>query len=112
MRQVDPAKLALALELRASAAAALIHAVQNWPGATPTAVRAAVFRGEATDPVLDAFARDVRDSSWRISPERIAELHAAGWSEDAIFETVVAAAVGAAAHGLDAAQRALAGGER
>jgi hypothetical protein len=109
MREIDPAKVARALELRTRAGADLIGAALNEPGATPAALRARIVRGEADDPVLEAFASDVRNRSWRISPERIAELRTAGWSEDAIFETIVVAAVGAAARGLDATRRALAG---
>jgi hypothetical protein len=109
MREVDPAKVARALDLRTRAGAALIDAALNEPGATSPALRAGIVRGEADDPVLEAFVSDVRDRSWRISPERIAELRTAGWSEDSIFEAVVVAAVGAAARGLDAARRALAG---
>jgi alkylhydroperoxidase family enzyme len=64
--------------------------------------------GELPDP-LGAYAAKVRDQSYRITDADFAMLTAAGFSDDAIFEITIAAALGAALQRLDAGMRAVRG---
>ena len=58
---------------------------------------------------MGSYATLVRDRSYRITDTDLAQLSAAGLSDDDIFEVTVAAAVGAALRRLDAGIRAVRG---
>jgi alkylhydroperoxidase family enzyme len=91
--------------------AALRAAVLHAPGVTDPAIRAAAAAGDRLPDSWGAYATTVRDASDSLSADDTGTLRASGHSEDAIFEVTVAAAVGAAARGLDAGLRALSGQE-
>jgi alkylhydroperoxidase family enzyme len=83
------------------------------------AARAASIAGgsvTATDPpatadalpaTLDGWVDKVARTAWKITDEDVAALRAAGFDEDAIFETTIAAATGAALARYQTAMRAL-----
>lgn len=79
----------------------LRHAVFEAPAVTPAALRKAAATGEDPSP-WTAYTALVRDNSYRVTEEHLAELHTAGKREDEIFEVTVAAAVGAALRDFDA----------
>lgn len=64
--------------------------------------------GGATLPAaLAAWVERVARSAWTITDDHVAELRAAGFDEDAIFETTIAAATGAAIARYQVAERAI-----
>lgn len=67
--------------------------------------------GAGVAPPLAAFVDRVIERAYTVTDADIDGLRAAGLSEDAIFEAVVAAAVGAGPARLDAGMAALAGKE-
>lgn len=67
--------------------------------------------GAGVAPPLAAFVDKVIERAYTVTDADIDGLRAAGLSEDAIFEAVVAAAVGAGLARLDAGMAALAGKE-
>ena len=82
----------------------LSHAVLDTPGAlSPTVRHAVAARGAGrTDPpgnalpaALAAYVDTVTLHAYRVTPEDIAGLRAAGFSDDAIFEAILSAALGA-----------------
>lgn len=86
---------------------ATLDAVLRGPGTTSPALRQQVARGEAPAEApaeLQALVRKIRTEAWRVTDEDWAPL-AARYSEDELFELVVAAVVGAADHRLQAALR-------
>ena len=85
----------------------LIRAVLDSPGTMPAAERSALCRGEGIPGPLGGYAELVRTASHRITDRDIAALRDAGVSEDAIFETTLAAALGAGVSELDGGLRAL-----
>jgi alkylhydroperoxidase family enzyme len=87
--------------------AALREAVLASPGETGTEARRAAYDGGDLVDAMAAYVHKVRDSSHRITDSDVAALKAAGYSEDAIFEMTLAAAVGAASCRLQAGMRAL-----
>jgi alkylhydroperoxidase family enzyme len=91
----------------AEALAAVRDAVLRTPGDTTTRTREVAFSGGGDDPVLAGYVRKVQEDSYRITDADFTRLEEAGFSEDAIFELTVAAAMGAAGRRLDAALRAL-----
>jgi len=91
----------------AAALAAVRNAVLRTRGDTSTHTREAAFEGGSDDPVLAGYIRKVQEDSFRITDADLKHLREAGFSEDAIFELTVAAAMGAAGRRLDAALRAL-----
>jgi hypothetical protein len=88
----------------------LLRAVLESRGASAPTAREAAYRGTDLPAPLGEYVAKVRDSSYRIGDGDIGGLLAAGYSQDVIFEITVAAALGAAARGLDAGLRALKGG--
>jgi AhpD family alkylhydroperoxidase len=82
-------------------------AVFDSPGKTDPAPRRAAAGGDPADAPWAAYASKVRDSSYLVTDTDIADLIAAGLSEDEIFEITAAAAVGAALRSLDAGRRAV-----
>lgn len=77
--------------------------------------RAAQLSGRTTDqpeilpPPLGAFVEKVALHADKVTDEDIAELRRAGYSEDAVFEITVCAAVGAGAARFERAMSALRG---
>ncbi|HEY7661297.1 MAG TPA: hypothetical protein VIC58_11940, partial [Actinomycetota bacterium] len=70
--------------------------VLDGPGAVASETRhAAAARGEVPEPYA-AYVDAIHDHAYRITDRRVAELHAAGASDDEVFEVTVAAAYGAA----------------
>jgi len=62
---------------------------------------------DALPPALDGWVDKVARTAWRISDDDVAALRAAGFDEDAIFETTISAATGAALARYEIAMRAL-----
>src|SRR5438270_14046041 len=65
-------------------------------GGTVSASDASTAKGEELPAALDGWVDKVARTAWRITDEDVAALRAAGFDEDAIFETTIAAATGAA----------------
>lgn len=83
------------------------RAVLTGPGHTPPALREAVAAG-AAPPELQPLVDKIRREPWAVTDDDWAALRAA-YGEDAQFELVVAAALGAAGDRLAAALAALEG---
>jgi len=82
--------------------------VLDGPGVLSPALRRNVFEGRPLgDPVADRYVETVRRHAYKVVDGTIAELRAAGWSEDQIFELSVTAAFGAASQRLEAGLHAL-----
>lgn len=100
--------------LHADFVARLARAVYDGPGATDRALRVAagdwarssarVADSATLPPLLAAYVRKVSQAAHRVTDEDVVALKAAGFSEDAIFEITVTAAVAA---GLDRLERGL-----
>ena len=87
--------------------AALSQAVFESPAETEPALRRAVGAGSPVGDPWRPYAEKVRDHSYRFIYADLAALKTAGRSVEEIFEITVAAATGAALHGLNAGLRAL-----
>jgi alkylhydroperoxidase family enzyme len=83
----------------AARAAAIAGGTVSATGASAT--------GAALPAALDAWVDKVARTAWKITDEDVATLRAAGFDEDAIFETTIAAATGAALARYQTAMRAL-----
>jgi alkylhydroperoxidase family enzyme len=59
------------------------------------------------DPRLGAYLAKVRDRAYAVTDADVAELLAAGVTEDEVFEQTVAAAISEGLRRLDAAERAI-----
>jgi alkylhydroperoxidase family enzyme len=97
----------------------LARAAYDTPGATDRALRASVRDranapgcGSVALPVVAAYVDKVSRQAHRVTDDDVAALKAAGFSEDAIFEITVAAAVAAGLDRLDRGLRLLDGRER
>jgi hypothetical protein len=90
-------------ELKEATAAALLRG----PGAAPAELRQACARGEAPDE-LRALVEKIDLRAYEVTDEDLAALRAK-YSEDQLFEIIVAAAFGAADRRLSAGLRALEG---
>jgi alkylhydroperoxidase family enzyme len=88
-------------ELKEATAAALLRG----PGASPAELRQACALGEAPDELRELVEKIDRHA-YEVTDEDLAALRAK-YSEDQLFEIVVAAAFGAADRRLGAALRAL-----
>ena len=79
----------------------LTESVRGTPGDTPTELRRAVEARAAGDgradvpDALHAYVDKVARNAYRVTDGDVEALKRAGYSEDAIFEITVAAAVGA-----------------
>jgi hypothetical protein len=92
---------------RAALLAELRRVVFEGPARTDPAVRTAAGSGGPLIEPMRSYAAKVREESYRVTDADVAELRAAGVSEDEIFEITVAAALGAACYRLDAGLRVL-----
>lgn len=88
-------------ELKEATAAALLRGA----GASPAELRQACARGEAPDE-LRALVEKIDRHAYKVTDEDLAALRAR-YSEDQLFEIIVAAAFGAADRRLGAGLRAL-----
>jgi len=79
------------------------RAVLEGPGTVDASIRTQIAQG-APPPDLAALVQKIRDHAYRVTDADVDALRAR-YSEDQLFEIIVAAAVGAADHRL---QRALA----
>jgi hypothetical protein len=94
------------------------HALSS-PGRLPPSLRRDVFGcGRGGDGAHDTeqagvpadlalFADAVANRSYQVTDDQVTEMRADGWSEDQVFEAIVAAAVGAASVRRDAARQAM-----
>ena len=96
-----------ATDRHAARLADLRRVVFDSVAATDRAVRAAAASGAALPEPAGSYAAMVRNASYRITGADLAGLHAAGLSDDAVFEITIAAAVRAALRSLDAGMRAV-----
>ena len=88
---------------------AVVEAVRQGPGETDLARREALMhRGGGlpapVEPVLATLADGVRDEPAEVDLDVVLD---AGYSEDAVFEMVLCAAVGASAHRIARARAAV-----
>jgi alkylhydroperoxidase family enzyme len=85
--------------------AATRHAVVDGPGSTDSTLRRQAASGQPP-PELTALVQKIRDHAYKVTDDDMDALRAR-YSEDQLFELVVAAAVGAAEYRLQAALAAL-----
>jgi len=91
-----------------------IASLLGAPGETDTSLRQAVFdrvrmgTGEVPEN-LTALVEKIADRPWRVSDDDITRLREAGYSEDHIYELVLAAAAGAGMRRFEAGLRAIEG---
>jgi hypothetical protein len=83
------------------------QAVVDGPGRTDAALRQEVARGQAP-PELAALVQKIRDHAYRVTDADLDALRVT-YSEDQLFEIIVAAALGAAEHRLARALAAIDG---
>lgn len=89
----------------------LHHAVTSNPASLPVAVRQAITAGRTVSGPLGSYVKKVAEHAFEITDQDIASLHAAGYSDDEIFEATVSAALGAGLFRLDCVLRAFAAGQ-
>jgi hypothetical protein len=82
---------------------ALLASVRELPGKLESRARADLLAGRFPTGALGAFAVKVAENSTSIRDEHMTALLAGGADEEAIFETVIATAVGAGLKRLRAA---------
>jgi hypothetical protein len=95
------------MDRHAEARAALLNAVLETPGETDRATRHAAFIDTGVPPPLDTYVARVHGESYRVTDAEIDGLTRAGVSEDAVLETTLAAALGAASRRLEIALGAM-----
>lgn len=85
------------------------HAVLDSDGTTPRAQRWAAFHARLDElpPEARGYVDKVARHAYRVTDEDVDAMKSIGWSEDAIFELTVAAAVGAAIMRLERGLQAL-----
>lgn len=81
------------------------HAVLHGPGETPAELRQAVARGEGPEE-LRALVEKIRRHAYRVTDEDLASL-GGRYTQDQLFELVVATTFGAADERMRAGLRAL-----
>jgi hypothetical protein len=82
-------------------------ATLDGPGELAPELRHAIAAGKGVPPELETWVRKVHERAYATSDADAAELRRAGYSEDAIFEATVAAAVGAGLNRFEAGVRSL-----
>src|SRR5438132_10132649 len=91
-----------------------IASLLGAPGETDTSLRQSIFdrlrlgTGEVPEN-LAALVEKIADRPWNVSDEDITRLREAGYSEDQIYELVLAAAAGAGVRRFEAGLRAIEG---
>lgn len=82
--------------------------VLDGAGHVDPAVRKAAFHGETIDDsAAQGYVEKVRVRAYTMTDSDVEGLRSAGWTEDAIFELTVAAALGAGWSRLELARRAI-----
>ena len=81
--------------------------VLNGPGVVDVTVRAAAFAGTGVPDDLAAYVEKVVKHAYKVTDSDVVRLKAVGYSEDAIFEITVAAALGAGVRRYEAGVRAM-----
>jgi hypothetical protein len=110
---VDPSRaprdpgLLTSLGRHGSQIQALLDAVRTSEGVTHRDVRGDVVSGATMGTPLDSYLDLVRFGSYAIAPGHISDLATAGWTEDAVFEITVAAALSESYRRLTGAVTAL-----
>jgi hypothetical protein len=102
------ARLEAALRRHAGERAALLQGALQSPGATDSALREKAYSGDLVAPDVAEFLAKVRQQSYRVTDQDMIALRAAGYSEDAIFELAIAAAIGSADRRLQVGLQAFA----
>jgi alkylhydroperoxidase family enzyme len=87
--------------------AVLRDRVLNGPGVVDYAIRAAAFDGAGVPDDLASYVDKVVEHAYKVTDSDIEQLKTAGYSEDAIFEITVAAAVGAGVRRYEAGVEAM-----
>ena len=87
--------------------AALRGRVLQGPGVVDVATRAAAFEGVGVPDELASYVEKVVKHAYKVTDSDIERLRAAGYSEDAIFEITVAAALGAGVRRYEAGVKAM-----
>lgn len=95
------------VDLRGRRLHELAEAVSGAAGALPRSVRRALASGRRIPGELGTLAGLVADGGLEVTDEYIRRLLVSGYSEDEVFECVVAAAVGAGSQRLRAVERLL-----
>ncbi len=90
---------------------ALRAAVVDGPGELDAGVRRAVFNGGNAPPEATTYVEKVRRHAYKITDGDVDALLASGWSEEQVFELTVATALGEGGRRLEAALRAMGGGQ-
>jgi hypothetical protein len=90
----------------------LLDAIAGAAGTLDSKTRRALLDGKSVAGALGSFATKVAHNSTTIKDEHIEALRTQGAGEEAIFDAIIAAAVGAGLERLRAAKRALGEGER
>lgn len=85
----------------------LLLAVLHSPGVTEPNIREAAFQGGELPARFTEYVDKIFGESYRITDDDINKLLASGYSQDAIFEITVSAALGAATKRLEAGLSAL-----
>lgn len=85
----------------------LAEIVSGAAGVLPSAVRRALIAGGRVRDELGTLADLVAEDGSGVTDEHVRRLLVSGYSEDMVFECVVAAAVGAGSSRLRAVERAL-----
>jgi alkylhydroperoxidase family enzyme len=80
--------------------------VVDGPGETEQSLRAAAFEGTGLPDDLAVYIDKVVHHAYKVTDSDVDRLKAAGYSEDAIFELTVAAAVGAGVRRYRSAMKA------
>ena len=104
----SPAALRDAAALRDRCFREVVAAVVHGPGALPPGVRESLVVGTAAPEGLATFAAKVAEGGLAVTDGDVAALLAAGYSEDAVFECVVAVSVAAGAVRLRIVEQLLA----
>lgn len=84
----------------------VLRAVHEGDGETDPALRAAAAEGRGLPPDLQALVDKIHGGAYRVTDADIASLRAT-WDDDALFEIIVSAALGASRRRLEAGLRAL-----
>jgi len=87
--------------------AALRDRVLNGPGVVDQSIRAAAFAGTGVPDDLAVYVDKVVKHAYKVTDSDVERLKAAGYSDDAIFEITVAAALGAGVRRYEAGVRAM-----
>jgi hypothetical protein len=93
--QRDSTSTAISFDPYAMKMTRLQHAVTSSPGSLSEVVRKTITAGRNVSGPLGSYVRKVAEHAHEITDEDIASLHAAGYTDDDIFEATISAALGA-----------------